>query len=264
MMKPSILVRNFQEFYRELLIQRECALRSLDSKPIRVDSADTKTQEDSTQLAHLTDNIQEKFRVLFERFSHEAQNQIGEFAVNRFQEALYIMIGLADEVFLSFSWSGQARWKDNLLEAQLFHTQIAGELFFKRLDDLIQKNDPVRTDIAAVYLMCLALGFRGKFRGKAAHDQIRWYKNQLYTMIYHQPPKLFQRQNTPLFHECYEHTLTEAPPMGLPNLQRWGVAIAGALTLYLFVSSVLWYTLVRDMDGTIAQILTQAQQLGVA
>jgi len=120
-------MQNFQEFYREVLIQKEKALRTLDVQNFSID-----IDESKAELEQITDRIQARFREMFERFSLNAQNQVGEFAISHFQEALYIMVSLVDEVFLSFAWPGQKRWENHLIEAQIFHTQVAGEQFYKK------------------------------------------------------------------------------------------------------------------------------------
>ena len=123
----TFLMQNFQEFYREVLIQKEKALRTLDLRNVTIE-----TEEGKVEVEQITDRIQAKFREMFERFSLTAQNQVGEFAISHFQEALYVMVSLVDEVFLSFAWPGQKRWENYLLEAQIFHTQIAGEQFYRK------------------------------------------------------------------------------------------------------------------------------------
>lgn len=255
----TFLMQNFQEFYREVLIQKEKALRTLDVQNFSID-----IDESKAELEQITDRIQARFREMFERFSLNAQNQVGEFAISHFQEALYIMVSLVDEVFLSFAWPGQKRWENHLIEAQIFHTQVAGEQFYKKLDALIEANDPVRNDLAIIYLMALSLGFHGQYRGENDEGKVAWYRHQLYTMVNRHGITLYHPGRERLIPSLYEYNVTAAPGKGLPDLRTWFIAFGVIFLVYLFVASMVWYNVVRDLDGVIGQILSQAQKLGLS
>lgn len=255
----TFLAQNFAEFYRELLIQKEIALRTLDP-----DNYPDSQKGTSLEQQSVTESIQHKLRSLFEKFSLDAQNQIGEFAASHFQEALYVMVSLADEVFLSFAWLGQKYWESNLLESQFFHTQVAGELVYKKLDALIESNDPMRNDLAIIYLMALALGFKGQYRGENDDGKLIWYRHQLYALATRRHPVLFHPGKDHLIESCYDHTIATDPGRGLPDLRTWFISFGTVLLVYMFISSVLWYKVVRDLDTTIGHVLTQAQRLGLS
>ncbi|MBX3456830.1 MAG: DotU family type IV/VI secretion system protein [Candidatus Paracaedibacteraceae bacterium] len=279
----TFLMQYFQEFYRELLIQKEIALRTLEdgiafTPPPEVH---TETQSDNiveqdqaehdeaqgqetVEITTITDTIQHKFRSMFERFSLEAQNQVGEFAVSHFQDALYAMVALLDETFLSFSWVGKTRWENNLIEKQFFHTQIAGELVFRKIDDLLENNDPMRNDVANIYMMILSLGFKGRYRDLGEDQQIDWYRHELYKMINRHAPLLFTTGREYLVPECYDHIISIPAGKGIPDVRNWVTAFAAILFVFITVSSFLWFKLVRDMDDALGQILTQAQKLGLS
>ncbi len=254
----TFLVQNFQEFYRELLIQKEKALRSLEAQTVEGEEGQ------KAEFENMVDKIQQKFREMFEVFSLNAQNQVGEFAVSHFQECLYLMVAFVDEVFLSFAWQGQKRWENHLLEAQIFHTQIAGEGVFRKLDALIEANDPVRNDLALIYLMIISLGFKGKYRGENDEGKLAWYRQQLYVMINRHNPSLYHPGRERLIPHAYEYNLSAAPGRGLPDVRTWLLSFGFVFTVFVFISSLLWYTVVRDVDDVVGQILNQAQKLGIS
>lgn len=303
----AFFAHHFQEFYREVLIQREWAMKSMEHNepfplpvpeshshetpsshdeaaaqgvlPQTAQEQDQSKENIPTKLLEkdniereehkveseiLSDKIQHKFINMFERFSLHSQNQAGEFSTTQFQDFLYAMVAMLDEVFLSFPWHGQRRWKHNLMEKRFFHTQVAGELFFKKIDDLIEENDPQRNDLAAVYLMIIALGFKGKYRGEDDEGQLSWYRNQLYTLIHKHPSSLYQPGRDQLIEESYDHTINIAATKGLPNLKNWVIAFSSIIAAYVVISSFLWYGLVRDLNEAIGQIITQAQYLGLS
>ncbi len=279
----TFLMQFFQEFYREVLIQREFAYKSVEMIHPSVEkkeddenrkSEDSTNDEISDSLAdqvkqdthlveeeELCDRIQGTFRNMFEQFSLTTQNQAGEFATTHFQEALYSMVALLDEVFLSFSWPGKDRWENNLMEKQIFHTQVAGELFFRKIEALIQANDPVRRDIAILYLMTLALGFKGKYRGEDDEGRLDWYRQQLYVMVNHKPVGLFHPGREFLIEDCYGHIAAMPPTKILPNVRNWIIALFAIITIYAIVAAFLWFKLVPDLNSSLGQILTQAQKL---
>lgn len=245
----SYLSKNFQQFYHEVLRQKELALRASGVA-------------DSEEVAqNLCQKIQHRFRILLEEQSVAAAQQIGEFAYLFYQEAQYIMVSLADEIFLSIKWPGRKQWEKNLLEAQLFQTQIAGELFFKKLDSLLEANDPIKAQLAVVYLCALGLGFRGKYKGKEDSGRIQQYRLLLFRMVNRRPSDLFKPGRAHLIDKCYHHTLGASFSRGLPDLRLWLYAFGGIFTFYLLTTFVLWYKLVRDMDSTISVIIEQTKMI---
>jgi type VI secretion system protein ImpK len=250
----------FQSFYREVIIQRELAERSEH----RLGLHTVHPHPDPAETEVLCDRIQTRLAHLLEQFSLEAQSHVSDFASSHYREALYIMVALADEVFLSFEWPGLVRWEERLLEARFFKTQIAGEAFFDNLDSLLHANDPVRNEIAIAYLMAIALGFRGKYLGVEDHGRIANYQKQLYM--------LSQRENSDLFHpgrelimpSCYDNTQSIPYGPGLPDLRTWGLIFIGIICAYLFLSSTLWFQVTHDLSRSIDKIMCQAQQLGLS
>ncbi len=74
----------------------------------------------------------------------------------------YLLVGLADEVLLSSTWSRAKEWREKLLEMELFRTSVAGERFF----DLLERDGYRDPELVEFFYICLALGFRGKFRSR--------------------------------------------------------------------------------------------------
>lgn len=257
----SFLIQNFHEFFNLLLRQKELALRATDGK-------DPLTLEQQTQEAtenSLVNTIQRRMSLLLEEQAAHSIVQAGEFAVSSYQDALYAMVAFADEIFLNVPWIGQKNWENNLLESRFFQTQIAGELLFKKIDDLIASNDPLRADLAVIYLLILGLGFKGKFRDEDANlDQLALYRQQLYIMVNRHPSTLYEPGREHLIQDCYEHVLDSTISKGLPEIRMWLFTFMGILGIYLFTSTLLWYKLARDMGDSLSSILHQAHQMGLS
>ncbi|MBM3468235.1 MAG: DotU family type IV/VI secretion system protein [Alphaproteobacteria bacterium] len=256
----SFLVHNFREFFNLLLRQKEFALRANEKDPLKLEK-----QAGNDKVANIVNTIQRRLSVLFEEQAVESTIQVGEFATSSYQDALYAMIALADEIFLNISWIGQKEWEDNLLESRFFQTQIAGELIFDKIDDLIAHNDPMRSDLAMVYLYILGLGFMGKFRDKDEDQtKLEYYKKQLYIVVNRRPSDLYEPGREHLIQDCYEHVLDSTLGKGLPEIRMWLLTFAGIIGAYLFASTILWYKLVKGMDEYLSQILLQAHQMGIS
>lgn len=253
----SFLIHNFRSFFNLLLRQKEFALRSS-----QINSSSTTAEELHNTPIHI---IQRRLSLLLEEQVIQSTTQTGEFATSSYQDTLYAMVALADEVFLNIPWNGQKSWEENLLESRFFGTQIAGEFLFKKIEELIANNDPLRADLAIIYLLVLGLGFKGKFRdGQEAQEKLALYRQQLYMMINRHPSNLYEHGRDYLSEDCYDHVLDSTLSKGLPEIRMWFLTFVGILSVYLFISTVLWYKLVKDMDETIGQILQQAHQMGIS
>ncbi len=74
----------------------------------------------------------------------------------------YALAAFADEVIFDSQWPGRTQWLNNPLQLQFFQENTAGDGFFSRLDALHAARG--RDHVTQVYFLCLALGFKGKFR----------------------------------------------------------------------------------------------------
>lgn len=253
----SPLLQNFQTFYYELLRQKEKALRM--SEPDMVFD-ETSPDTASNQEMGLADTIQKKMRSLIEELTFKANRSIGGMGATQIRDAQYIMVVLTDEIFLGINWPGAKQWQKSLLEAQIFETQIAGELFFKKLDALLESNDSTRGELALLYFLTLSLGFKGKYKDHGDREAMKWYLEQLYTAINQRPTHLFRPGRPYLIEQCYDYTLSEPPGRGLPDVRVWSMCIASIITLYIFITYIVWYKLASEMHEALNLIFEQTRQ----
>lgn len=289
---PSFIAETFQHFYEEVLRQKERALRESDHQAVSLfqkttkleknddegeseedlaseiledeaeqDNIDIVTSEKNVINIELCQNIQRRLRLYIEEQALKVPYQLGEYAQSNFKEAMYLMTAMADEVFLTLQWPGRTHWKKHLLETQLFQTQVAGELFFERLDALLENADPVKHDLAVIYLLALGLGFRGKYRDFDDDGKIDWYKKQLYHLINHRKSDLYAPGRKHIVNAVYEHNVSMPVSKGLPDVRSWVFTILGVAVVYLFVTHILWYKVVRDIDEALQFIFDQARML---
>lgn len=184
----------------------------------------------------------------------EAAKKGGDFGVKLYNDARYIMCAVSDEVFLTLKWTGQENWSKSLLETRFYGTNAGGELFYKKINEILQKQDPVYSEIAIMYLYALSLGFRGKFHGVNDEGQINTYKQRLYQFLYKVKPSLDGNFKM-IFPEAYRHTLEKKNKIEVPGIRRWYGILAGTFTVILAASFFLWERMTTDLNSIVLQIL---------
>lgn len=80
-------------------------------------------------------------------------------AAEDYQAALFPIVAWADEALIALAWAGASEWPKRLLQKRYFNLSTAGIEFFKRLEQLERDAD----ELKEVYLVCLCLGFQGRY-----------------------------------------------------------------------------------------------------
>lgn len=184
----------------------------------------------------------------------EVRRSGGEYALAIYRRAQYVMAALADEIFLYLDWPGREAWRTSLLEFKLFQSYRAGEEVFRRIEALLRTRDPADSEIAKIYLMALALGFRGELRGPEAQARIDWYRRELYTFLTHRDPGT-PREPHSLFPEAYQSTVeTSGASRRLSAARRWLLAGLVITLLWIVVAHRVWIGVVEDLEPLVDQI----------
>lgn len=83
--------------------------------------------------------------------------------------AIYAYIAFLDESVLNASQPMFSSWAQQPLQEAVFGDHIAGENFFRHLGDLLARQDAeALADLLEVFLLCMLLGFRGKYASNPA------------------------------------------------------------------------------------------------
>jgi type VI secretion system protein ImpK len=78
--------------------------------------------------------------------------------------ATFACVAFLDESILNSQNPIFADWLRKPLQEELFGNQIAGEVFFQNLQQLLGRNDsPDLADVLEIYYLCMLLGFRGRY-----------------------------------------------------------------------------------------------------
>lgn len=241
----SFLYQQFLHFYREVA--------ALVGKIER--------QNDPTQREQLVSKDYESLnhKIVSDKLMLVLDRQAALVAVNRdaveprlFEEARYVMVAVADEMFLDLNWPDREAWGDHLLEEQLVGSQAAGDLLFVRLEQLLALNGPVYEDLAKVYLTALALGFRGRYRAGDPHGELEVYRRRLYTYIFKHEPEPGSRA---LFPQNKEVAYRDDKPRHLPTVQRLLKASVALTAVWVIGTSAVWWLFLEPVRALVSQII---------
>lgn len=263
----SPIVHGFQAFYYELLRQKELCLSKFFSK--ENSSADPNVIEDSemiqsggspSELEGLIVSVQKKLLSTLDKV-FEIISAKTRLSPRKLEETKYIMIVLADEIFINMNWDGAKFWRFSLLEKQTFQSEVSGEKFFTLLDEHIEEIHSINEEIAFLYLMSLSLGFKGRYKGaENANEYISWYKDKLYSMLHKKPSRLFYPGRANMIENCYEYTVTEENRQTLPDTHFWTIVITGVIVIYIIISYIVWFGITDDVSDVLNAISEQIRR----
>lgn len=172
------------------------------------------------------------------------------------EEASYALALFIDEAVAGSGWSGKSRWSGEPLHITMHGDPEGGIHFYERLERLGDRQKDVR----AVYLVCLALGFRGKYIEMEATQQVARIgevKEKALRQINRVP---IERRDM-LFPEAYR----EAAPIEdeVPAAPRWWlIASLSTLGLCLILYLVLFVAAGRQPRRPLEDLNEQLQQIG--
>jgi type VI secretion system protein ImpK len=120
--------------------------------------------------------------------------------LSRFQEALFPVVAWVDErLSLMPAWQTSRAWRAYMLQRKLYGTNLAGVQFFERLQNLA----PDDSDLRELYVMCLALGFVGRYSQNPNNPELVALCQDNYKML--RPEWISESEGTlsRLFPEAY-------------------------------------------------------------
>jgi type VI secretion system protein ImpK len=242
--QDSFVYRFFCSYYTEVLREKQKALVQAGPQLPKLDESKTRLITEKT-IAKLE---------AFLRDSEEEALRGGSYIQVGYKTVQYIAVVLTDEIFLNLNWQGHRYWDKNILESRLFNTRKGGEKLFQDLGDFLEQHDMLRSDIAAVYLHALALGFQGKYRHTRDLSTIDIYMDKLYEFIYRQSQKVFTHEAA-LFPEAYLHTIEDAEAQKLPDPYRWYYYYFGGIVAFLVITYLMWFDLTFELKSGLYELI---------
>jgi len=172
------------------------------------------------------------------------------------REAVYALSLFVDGQVAESDWTVKAEWMAEPLHIVKLQDAEGGINFFKHLDDLGDRQKAVRE----VYLVCLALGFRGKYAELDATQQaaqIGEIRQRVVRSIHSTPLEKLGE----LFPDGYrpaDPIEDEVPPPP----RWWALASLGAVVLAVVVYVILFFAAARSprpADATVQPLLSKPQ-----
>ena len=264
----SSVIHGFQIFYYDLLRQKEKVLSLYFSNDVSKDPPSAaETTTDTAEISEKQNEIEgaivtvQKNLISVVDKATDAMLFRSKLTNKMIEEAKYVMVVLADEIFINLKWEGAKLWRFSLLEKQIFHSEVAGDKFFSMLDEIIENLNSSSDELAFVYLMALSLGFKGKYRGiENSSDRLAWYKEKLYSKLHDKPSRLFYPGRGKLIEECYDYTYTDDNKAFLPDTKFWTWCVIAVISVYIVVSYFVWYNITNDVSDVLHKIYEQTRQ----
>lgn len=227
------LVDAFCEFYAEVVTLKRSVAQGATPTPFDV--------------------VQQRLLDLFEAQAARISPSLPEHEVRVFEEARYVMIAMADEVFLRLDWAGRLPWSDKPLEAIVFRSRDAGDRFFRRIDDVLAGRSGASSQLLTVYLTALALGFRGRYGPAAGTTEPETYRKRLVEYLSRVDPDVV-RGDDEICVEAHQNTLDSAPKKGLPKFARGVIPFVAVLIGWIVISEIIWLYRTSELDDVLDRI----------
>ena len=117
-----------------------------------------------------------------------------------FESALFPVVAWTDERLARMpAWRTSRDWRGFMLQRQLFSTGHAGVEFFERLQAL----EPEAFDVREVYVMCLGLGFVGRYSQEPNSLELARLREEHYRSLLSRDGLTSAEGYMPLFPEAY-------------------------------------------------------------
>jgi type VI secretion system protein ImpK len=252
---PVPSIRLFQQYCAELIELK----RAAQSPPPPAGVEPAEGTPGQNMMISRPAAIWSRLELLLERQNIEASRITGPVGVEFHREALYVMAALTDETFVHLDWEGRDYWLAHLFEARFFRSHFAGEGFFTRIDALVRRDDDPAAETATVYLMALALGFRGKYWGPEHENMVESYRNRLFFFVARRDPEIAESLKR-LYPDAYRYTIQPGAPRSLPNPRRWMVVLGGTVLAWLIITQLLWSNLTSDLSRKVCCLNPECSQ----
>ena len=249
---PFVLAK-FRSFYNEVIRDKHQKSDVISGFATALMGAGGATSESDPEFA--AQLLSKRLSEMLELQAAES-NWTGGDAAKYYPEAQYAMVALADETFATIDWPGRSAWHKYMLEPRMYGTRGADIEFFKRIDKLLKESPDEKgaRDLARLYLMVIASGYRGKFRVPKVRRPLAEYRRRLYEYSHQSDPLELYARDRKVFPQAVAHTLVSRSVGRFTPAQKW-VAVALVLAvLYIGVSHYAWTTVSADLRDVMSRI----------
>jgi type IV/VI secretion system ImpK/VasF family protein len=216
--RNEILLRQFDKFYSEIISVRD-KIEVMPEKSL---------EETEDKVLKILDD----YALNLDKFKDEV-------GADTARELFYMMTVFSDEIFINIDWGGKQTWEDNLLEERIFKSHCAGIKVFSNIDTLVNAKPEASKRIALIYLLVLALGFKGRFLFNDQDNSLLNYKKKLFLVLYNLKSNVFEKLHS-LFPQNNTELAGQVRKILSPDFIRWTVyGILGALAFIYIITSLI-------------------------
>ena len=165
--------------------------------------------------------------------------------VQLFHQGLFPIAAWVDEhISRRKIWASPMAWQPYLLQRRYFKTSVAGREFFERLEALTADEAPVRE----VYLLCLCMGFVGRYGAVADSAELSQLRLDQYRMVLEAIGASTEGAEVPLFPMAYR----TGDRNKLSRTSRWPRWLRPTVILVVVVPVGLIILLALSLDAELA------------
>jgi type IV/VI secretion system ImpK/VasF family protein len=255
---PFVLAK-FRSFYNEVIRDKHQKSDVISGFATAVMGAGGATSDSDPEFA--AQLLSKRLSEMLELQAAES-NWTGGDAAKYYPEAQYAMVALADETFATIDWPGRSAWHKYMLEPRMYGTRGADIEFFKRIDKLLKESPDEKgaRDLARLYLMVIASGYRGKFRVPKVRRPLAEYRRRLYEYSHQTDPLELYARERKVFPQAVAHTLVSRSVGRFTPAQKWVAVVLVLAVLYIGVSHYAWTSVSADLRDVMSRIQSSISQ----
>ncbi len=248
---PTFLVQKFRTFYNEVVVyknQKTDLTAGFATAIVTNYDADLSPDQAAQSLG-------QRLQQMLELQLAESSWMGGE-VHELYPDAQYAMAVLADEMLTHVEWPGRGAWGKHRLELTVFKTAASDLELFKRVDRLLKNGvQTVGTrDLARVYLLAIASGFKGKYRPFDLPRALAEYRRRLYEFVYNGDALLLYATERRIFPEATSATVAGKGVKRFSMAQQWAAILVILLAGYTVVSHLAWRKVSADLKDIAARV----------
>jgi type VI secretion system protein ImpK len=196
--------------------------------------------------------VQQHLLDAFEALGNRVGSGLSQHEREVFDDARYVMVAMADDVFCRLEWEGKEGWVYRPLEAIAFNTRDSGERFFNRLDRVLRGEESVPSQLLSVYLTALALGFQGRYAPLGTGEP-ETYRTRLAEYLTRTDPELVQGDK--LCPTAYEKSGDiSAVAARLPSLSQGFFPFLIVLIVWVILGEIAWLYRTGELGDVLDRI----------
>jgi type VI secretion system protein ImpK len=186
----------------------------------------------------------EVFRERVKKWLSKAAREAAEagYSEDSITMAGYAVIAFLDESVLNSPQPMFSEWPRRPLQEEIFGEFLGGEAFFSNLEHLLGQSDSEElADVIEVYLLCLSLGFQGRYAagGRGELDGFRRRSRDKIVRIRGAWGDLSPSWSPPP---------VAAASSGMDKVTRWMAGSAAAVSLFFILLWLVFFVILR-LDG---------------